>query len=361
MNPIRDISLDEQIRKFSIKSLRGFNTVLVFGIGRRLGIFDFLEKKGEELKRVEKISSISFKFDELADQMKFNYNYLEAWLHMAIECGIFERENSIEKSFKTAPFVYDILVNRKSRFYIGNLIGCFYYTALFQEAMFKNFKTGKTETWFDLPPNWYKDGQLMSGQQGAAMEKLFGKHLKNFKKKIKKNGKILEVGCGYGFNLEYWAKKYKNTQIVGIDIDPTAISFAKEIIDNYNINNRIEIKNISSKDYSRNNKSEFDLIILNQVLHEMDPSEIFRKDILEDLYLMLKDDGILLVGESMISDVFTVEDKYQFFEVMHKWFEVIFGFRFYNESSFKELILSTSFTQAELIREGFDYIWIVRK
>jgi 2-polyprenyl-3-methyl-5-hydroxy-6-metoxy-1,4-benzoquinol methylase len=361
VNPVHDISLDEQIRKFSIKSLRGFTTVLVFGIGRRLGIFDFLEKKSEELKRVEKISSISFKFDELADQMKFNYNYLEAWLHMAIECGILERDNLSEKCFKTAPFVIDILVNRNSRFYTGNLLGCFYYTALLQETMFKNFPTGNIETWFNLPPNWYKDAQLMSGQQGVVMEKLFGNHLKNFKKKIKKNGKILEVGSGYGFNLEYWMKKYKNAHIVGIDIDPKAVSSAKKIIDNYNFDDRIEIKNISAKEYSKNNKGEFDLIILNQVLHEMDPHEDFRKEILEDLYLMLKDDGILLVGESMISDVFTVEDKYQFFEVMHKWFEVVFGFRFYNESSFKELILSTSFTQAELIRESFDYIWIVRK
>ena len=131
MNPIREISIDEQIRKFSIKSLRGFNTVLVFGIGRRLGIFDFLEKKGEDLKKIEKISSITFKFDELVDHLKFNYKYLEAWLHMAIECGIFEMENSFEKSFKTAPFVYDILVNRNSGFYTGHLLGCFYYTALF--------------------------------------------------------------------------------------------------------------------------------------------------------------------------------------------------------------------------------------
>ncbi len=361
MNPIRDISLDEQIRKFSIKSLRGFSTVLVFGIGRRLGIFDFLEKKGEELKRVEKISSISFKFDELADQMKFNYNYLEAWLHMAIECGILERDNSCEKCFKTAPFVNDILVNRNSRFYTGNLLGCFYYTALFQEAMFKNFPTGNKEMWFDIPPDWYKDAQLMSSQQGILMERLFSKYFKEFKKHLKKNGEILEVGCGYGFNLEHWAKKYKNTHIMGIDIDPSAIMFARENIKKKNLDENVEIKKISVKDFSKEKKETFDLIILNHVLHEMDTHEDFRKEILEDLYLMLKDNGILLVGESMISDVFTVEDKYQFFEVMQKWFEVVFESRFYNESSFKELILSTSFTQAELIRDGFDYIWIVRK
>lgn len=361
MNPISESSIDEQIRKFSIKSLRGFSTVLVFGIGRRLGIFDFLENKAEHLKKIEKVSSITFNFDELADHLKFNYKYLEAWLHMAIECGIFERENSFEKSFRTAPFVYDILVNQKSGFYTGNLLGCFYYTALFQEAMFKNFTSGKTGTWFDLPPNWYKDGQLMSGQQGAAMEKLFGKHFKNFKKKIKKSGTILEVGCGYGFNLEHWAKKYKKAYIIGIDIDPSAIRFARENIKKNNLDENVEIKKISVKDYLKENKETFDLIILNQVLHEMDPREDFRKEILEDLYLLLKDDGILLVGESMVSDVFTVEDKYQFYEVMHKWFEVVFGFRFYNESSFKELILSTSFTQAKLIRDGFDYIWIVRR
>jgi len=92
----------------------------------------------------------------------------------------------------------------------------------------------------------------------------------------------------------------------------------------------------------------------------MNPDENYRKSVLEVLYSLLKEDGILVVGESMIPNTFT-RSNFQLFEVMHKWFEVGIGSRFYDENSFRELINSTSFKNLELIRERINYCWAIRK
>ena len=41
-----EITLREQTKKFAIKSMYGFQTILAYGLGRTLGIFDYLYEKG---------------------------------------------------------------------------------------------------------------------------------------------------------------------------------------------------------------------------------------------------------------------------------------------------------------------------
>lgn len=102
------------------------------------------------------------------------------------------------------------------------------------------------------------------------------------------------------------------------------------------------------------------LIILNQVLHEMDNSDEYRRRIFEDLHSLLKDDGILLVGDSMIPDIFAPVQESQIFEVVHKFLEVGYA-RFYDVESFKEFVDSTSFKKAEFVKDRGFYFWTITK
>ncbi len=62
----------------------------------------------------------------------------------------------------------------------------------------------------------------------------------------------------------------------------------------------------------------------------------------------------------MIPDTFTPKKRFQLFDITHKFTEVKASL-FYNEESFKEFIDSTSFTQANFIREGGDCVWVIKK
>jgi hypothetical protein len=53
-----------------------------------------------------------------------------------------------------------------------------------------------------------------------------------------------------------------------------------------------------------------------------------------------------------MSDMFDKKQAYQLFEIMHKWFEVGIGAKFYS---------STKFKPPEFIQEGRNYAWILRK
>ncbi|MFX1554773.1 MAG: class I SAM-dependent methyltransferase [Promethearchaeota archaeon] len=360
----KEITMRDQMKKFLIKGFYGFNTILTFGLGRRLGIFDYLDEKAKKLSESGPISSVNFTPEELSEKFNLNPNYLDAWIHLGLECGIFEIDDERERTIKTAPHVYSLLIDRNHMFYVGDTIGSFYYLAPLQDAILEVFRKERgvstTEIYEEFPEEIIKDSQRMSARIGSLIERLFAKNFKDFCKTLRSESSILSIGCGYGYNLAVWLNRYKKAHFVGIDIDPKGVSFAQKLVEENNWSDKVEILEIPINEYTKKTEDKFDLILLNQVLHEMDKNEKYRLDVFNDLYSLLKDDGILLVGESMIPDTFSPHKDFLLFDVMHKFLEADFA-GFYDEKSFKEFVDSTPFKSAEFIREKGTYFWAVRK
>ncbi|MFW9826081.1 MAG: class I SAM-dependent methyltransferase [Candidatus Thorarchaeota archaeon] len=355
-----EISIKDQIKKFAINGLYGFNTIIIIGMGRRLGIFDYLYNKAKSsLFSIDNVEVI-FTPNELSENLNLDSQYLDGWIHLAIECGILEVEDPENKILKTAPYVYDLLIDRNNKSYIGGTLGAFYYIAPAQDILVKNFKTGKAWSILDLPREVMKDLQERGARFGKLVERLFSRKFEDFCDNLQKGGNIFELGCGYGFNLETWAKKYKNASFVGIDIDPIGLQHAKKLISRNNWNERIQIFEMDINEFVYSFTKKFDLIVLNQVLHEMNTDENYRRSVFKHLYSLLKDNGILLIGESMIPDTFASKKSLQLFDITHKFTEVKTSL-FYDENRFKQFIDSTPFTQASFIREGGDSIWVIKK
>ncbi|MFX1418370.1 MAG: class I SAM-dependent methyltransferase, partial [Promethearchaeota archaeon] len=222
------------------------------------------------------------------------------------------------------------------------------------------FKTGRIPNENDVPEEFIMDGHRNSANWGMIIERLFSKYFKKYNRILRKESTILEVGCGYGFNLKNWAEKYKGAKLIGIDITPRFTSFAKNLIEQNNLNDRVEVLDIPIEKFAKSAIGQFDLIILNQVLHEMDHDEAYRRSVFEDLYSLLKEEGILIVGETIIPDAFSPRKGFQLFDIMHKFLEAKFA-RFYDEKSFEDFIESTPFNKAELIKERGEYFWALQK
>ncbi len=361
---ISELSVKDQLKKFVIKGALGFQTILMYGIGTRLGIFNYLYEKGKDSSEVKKDSSVSFTLDELSQNLKLDKRYLDAWLHMLLECGLFEIDPSADRTLKTAPHVYEILINQESMFYAGGTLNCIYLMAKYQDLIVKNFKTGEVIDFLESYQTFPEDNRLGQGATATTapqIEALFSRYCKEHKHILHKGGPLLEVGCGYGHNLVFWAKKYKEARIVGIDIDPIAIAYTKDVVAKNNWSDRIEILHTPIDEFTRSNKNKFYVIFLNQVLHEMDPDENYRRNVLTNLYAMLQDGGLLIVVENMIPDMFTPKDRFLFFEIWHKCFEVVLNSKFYNEQEFLEFVATTPFKTAKLIKERNDYFWALMK
>lgn len=362
--PKSEPTVRDQLKKFALKGAMGFQTILVYGIGTRLGIFEYLYEKGKSVSESEKVSSVSFTLDELAQKLKLNSRYLDAWLHIALECGMFEIDESCTKCLKTASHVYDILINRDSMFYAGGTLNCIFIMAKHQEEMIENFKTGEVKIFtevYEEAPEDNRMGQSATATDAPQIEALFSRNCKEHKRALRKGGLLLETGCGYGYNLAIWAKTYKKAKIVGIDIDRHAVAYTKDLVAKNNWNDRIEILHVPIDEYAASNKNKFDVIMLNQVLHEMDPDDNYRIGVFEDLYSMLKEGGLLMVIEHMIPDLFARKDRFLFFEIWHKFLEVGFNSKFYDEQEFQEFVKTTPFKKVELIKERNDYFWALTK
>lgn len=356
----KEITVAEQTKKFLVKSMYGFQTILTYGLGQRLGIYEYLYEKGK--KSEKKMTFVSFNLEELSENLNLDLTYLDAWLHLSIACGIFEIDETCERCAKTAPYVYDLLIDHENMFYIGQMMAGFYVMATNQDLFINGIKTGKIYNILDVPGGEYKGAQLMSARFGSLVERLFAKYCKEDRKKIlKETAKIIEIGCGYGYNLVGWMKRYKKAKFVGIDIDPDGIKHAKQLTEGNNWNDRVELYHIPLEDYITKTDNKFDIVILNMVLHEMNPDDKYRLSVLENIYGLLKDDGLLIIGDTMIPDTFNPNTKFQLFDVMHKMLEVAIGSKFYNEKTFKDLVDSSSFSQVELIKEGANYFWAIRK
>jgi ubiquinone/menaquinone biosynthesis C-methylase UbiE len=354
------VTMKDQMKKFVIKGLLGFQSVLVFNVGRELGIFDYLADKAKSSAGTEKVSAISFSMEELADSLHLDPRCLDGWLHMGLVCGLFEVDESRERAAKTAPFVFELLVDKSGDFYAGTPIWMFSSPYL-DHSLIPYLRTGQLINLQDFPEEMFKGAAESSARMGERMEELFGRKCRPLARSLQQGGAILEVGSGYGLHLAKWAKKYKNCRVAGIDPDARACTAAQDLFGQGQWNNRVTILNTTTADYLQTSPEPFDLVLMNEVLHELDPSEDYRISVLTDIYSLLREGGALVISDSTIPETFSQNQGNVIFEVMHKWLEVLIGSRFYDEAGFKALVAATPFQTAEKVSEGSTYFWVLKK
>ena len=103
--------------------------------------------------------------------------------------------------------------------------------------------------------------------------------------KNKKNFKILDIGCGWGYDLTGLWEISKNIELYGIEIDDEKIAACQQ-------KNIMIFKINCETDRIPVNDNFFDIIIINQVLEHT--KEIFF--ICSEISRVLKKQGILIIG-----------------------------------------------------------------
>jgi cyclopropane fatty-acyl-phospholipid synthase-like methyltransferase len=115
------------------------------------------------------------------------------------------------------------------------------------------------------------------------------KYIKSFnsfllkQKKLNKNSKILDIGCGRGKIIGALSTKLKlKNAPIGLDIE-----------DHKDKDKRIIFKKISAIKYLENNKKKYDLILIKQTIHFFNLRDI--KKILAYSHSSLEKEGIILI------------------------------------------------------------------
>ena len=103
------------------------------------------------------------------------------------------------------------------------------------------------------------------------------------KKKLNKNSKILDIGCGRGKIFGYFSRKFKLTN-KPIGIDP---------VSHKDVDKSINFKNEDVFKFFKNNQNKFDLIMIKQTLHFFNKDQ--RSKLIKVCKSNLKKNGVLLI------------------------------------------------------------------
>ena len=105
--------------------------------------------------------------------------------------------------------------------------------------------------------------------------------------KVEDNGTLLDVGCGIGYFTVPASKLLKNNKVIGIDIVPEILEFAKEKAKGIN-----NIEFITSEEYTFPIESDsIKYVLICNVIHEVeDVARYF-----DEVRRVLKDDGYFLI------------------------------------------------------------------
>jgi len=156
--------------------------------------------------------------------------YFDAWLNAAIEIGIFKVDVDNTRVFKTEPHIYDFLINEENPFFFGDLYGSIIRMAINHEKILANFKTGEILDRNTIPEDIIMDGHRTTARMGRKLMHYYTKNFPAHHQHVIQGGSILELGCGYGFNLINWATIYNKSRIIGIDPDDKAIEYTKKVV-----------------------------------------------------------------------------------------------------------------------------------
>lgn len=119
----------------------------------------------------------------------------------------------------------------------------------------------------------------------------YKKVLQSVKDNTPQNGKILDVGCGYGRYLKPLSKEFKN--IVGVDAN-------KIIRDSLT---REGLKVVSPEKLDR--KERFDTIIMSHIIEHFHPEELIE---MMDNYLdLLKVGGYIIIATPTLTETFYID------------------------------------------------------
>lgn len=150
---------------------------------------------------------------------------------------------------------------------------------------------------------------------------------------------VYDVGCGGGHFLCRLAAEFSASTFVGLDPLPRVIELAREIAKQNNLHKNIQF----TKACATSLEAEVaDLIILNEVLHEMDPD--VRLDALKACRAALKADGILFLVDILApeNELHYKEDDFKL-SALVQFFEAPWGSRLLSYGELEKLLQKAGF------------------
>ncbi|MDF1810336.1 MAG: class I SAM-dependent methyltransferase [Phycisphaerales bacterium] len=252
-------------------------TAMMISIGHRTGLFNALHETG------------ACNSETLANSANLNERYVREWLGTMTTSGIvmydpstglYSLPNEHAMLLTNAPDATNMAGFMQWISVLGDveseIVECFHNGGGVPYSSYERFHDVMAE---------HSDGTILGGFDQGILELIPG-----LEQQLIEGIKVLDIACGKGHAILELARRYPNSQFVGVDFSEEAINDARISASAADISNvEYEIADVSKLNYS----NEFDLITAFDAIHDQrDPATV-----LSNIKNAMSNDGIFLMQD----------------------------------------------------------------
>jgi 2-polyprenyl-3-methyl-5-hydroxy-6-metoxy-1,4-benzoquinol methylase len=266
-----------------LSDLGGAASVALVRIGDALGLYKTLHEHG------------AMTVAELAAVAGVNARYLREWLsHQA--ASHYLAYDPVTQKFALPPEQAMVFAIEDSPVYMMGAFDLMTWMTESKDQVQAVFNTGGGVPWSDhtscffcAVARFFRPGyhnNLVSNWLPA---------LDGAVEKLRRGGKVADVGCGHGWSTVLMAKAFPNSQFFGYDFHPSSIGHAIEHAQEHGVTANTRFEVATAKGYP---EKDFDLVACFDCLHDMgDPAGAAAH-----VRQSLRPDGLWMIVEPMAGD-----------------------------------------------------------
>jgi SAM-dependent methyltransferase len=221
---------------------------------------------GDELGYYKALKEGPFTSAELAERTNTNERYVREWLSAQAAAEYLQYDPE-QKKFSISPEAAAVFTDEDSPAY---MIGGYYgMSAGFAAVpkLIEAFRTGKGIPWGDHHEHIFcGTAKFFRPIYRTTLLQSWIPALKgNIEDKLKRGGKVADVGCGFGTSTVFMAKAFPESHFYGFDSHAPSIEKARTLARDMGVNNAT-FELATAKDFS---PKGYDLIAFFDCLHDM--------------------------------------------------------------------------------------------
>jgi 2-polyprenyl-3-methyl-5-hydroxy-6-metoxy-1,4-benzoquinol methylase len=252
-------------------------------IGDKLGLYKTLDRDGP-------LTSA-----ELADRTGTHERYVREWLANQSAGGYLEYDPKTAK-YRLPPEQAFMLADDSSPLCVQGLFQIIQAVQADEPHLCEAFRTGEGFGWHQHDERLFVGTErfFRPGYHAHLVNKWIPA-LEDVDEKLRKGGRVADVGCGLGASTIIMAQAYPNSKFSGFDYHEKSIALARERAGAAGVADRIEFKVATAKGFPGAN---YDFIACFDCIHDMgDPVGALRH-----IRETLDDDGVFMMVEPFAND-----------------------------------------------------------
>ncbi len=182
-------------------------------------------------------------------------------------------------------------------------------------------------------------------------------HIPAVADRLRQGGRLLDVGCGVGTQVESLAQAFPTATFVGIDILTHMLEVARELIGSGGLSDRVTFLQTGAEQLE--DEEAFDVVAMNIVLHELPPA--IRPRAVAAMCRALCPGGVLISNDFLYpnrrEDFRTPEYALGVFD---QALELAWGSRHLSQDQLQELYIESGFARCEFLHIPVPFPSLVR-